>query len=109
MLSVGNGGNGGKPSISYGHFSNKFGYKLVSLNWCAEVKVTVTQLRWATESGKETELNLTSALEDGGDGGRAPNMCCESSISLALSDLWTPARKPSGRLGGWMSTGVKDK
>lgn len=51
-------------------------------------------------------MELTSALDDGGDGGNAPNICCESSISLALSDLWTPARKPSGRRGGWMSNKI---
>lgn len=52
---------------------------------------------------EEEWKKLTSALEEGGDGGKAPKICWESSISLALSDLWTPARKPSGRLGGWMS------
>lgn len=47
-----------------------------------------------------SKMKLTSALDSGGDGGNAPNICCESSISLALSDLCTPARKPSGRRGG---------
>lgn len=36
---------------------------------------------------EEEEEKHTSALDDGGDGGKAPNICCESSISFALSDL----------------------
>ena len=52
-------------------------------------------------------LLFTSGLDDGGDGGNGPNIFWDNSISLALSDLCTPGRKPSGRLGGAMSKNVK--
>lgn len=45
--------------------------------------------------GKGGNSSLSaSGLDEGGVAGKGPKYCCESSISLALSDLWTPVRKP---------------
>lgn len=55
------------------------------------------------DGGNGGNPSVSSGLDDGGDGGSGPNMFWESNISLALSDLWTPARKPTGRRGGAIS------
>lgn len=48
-------------------------------------------------NGGNSSLSI-SGLDNGGEAGSGPKNCCDSSISLALSDLWTPDRKPSGRV-----------
>lgn len=51
------------------------------------------------DGGKGGNSSLSiSGLDEGGDAGKGPKNCCDKSISLALSDLWTPGRKPSGRV-----------
>lgn len=49
-------------------------------------------------NGGNSSLSI-SGLDKGGVAGNGPKNCCDKSISFALSDLWTPDRKPSGRVG----------
>lgn len=46
----------------------------------------------------------SSGLDEGGVAGSGPKYCCDKSISLALSDLCTPVRKPNGREGRVVDT-----
>lgn len=75
---------------------------------CASVKMTSSNLSTTLsngDGGNGGKPSVSSGLDDCGDGGRGPNIFCDKSISFALSDLWTPARKPTGRRwGGIMST-----
>lgn len=50
------------------------------------------------DGGSGGNSSLSASGLEGGDAGNGPKNCCDKSISLALSDLCTPGRKPSGRV-----------
>lgn len=68
---------------------------------------SMTSDSWCIGDGGSGGKPSFSGLDAGGEGGRGPNdgtFAWDKSISLELSDLWTPpGRNPRGRRGGGMS------